>query len=236
MQKTKAKRGSYRNFHLLPYAVLWAVTMSISSVIFRAFHTIDTSAFLTPQQALIIMKLSGAFLVAFAQAKLTERLLKRSMRGWVIFSMIGNLIVLFVVLNSSLWNPYIRESVTLRSLLLMLSVPIVQMLWLWPRVHKAWLWPAAQFFALIASDVVIRRFHLEMSFAPWLITRLFGVMCGVLMITLWSHPREAEKAKTDHTADKQSNADHERLSRLQEHDRRTPLWDIGDEQALQSEA
>jgi len=70
----------------------------------------------------------------------------------------------------------------------------------------------------------------------WLLTVLEILIEGTVMHTLLSHPKDTEKAKSDHAADEHSNVHHERLERLQERERSNPLWDTGDEQTLQSEA
>ena len=70
----------------------------------------------------------------------------------------------------------------------------------------------------------------------WLLTVLENLIEGAVMHTLLSHPKDTEKAKIDQAADEQSNAHHERLERLQERDTSNSLWDVGDEQTLQSEA
>lgn len=234
MHKTKQKPDSRWPIRFFSYAVLWMLIGGISVLFARVFQALDPLPLVTPIQAMLIHTSLSAFLVALFQALLTDRWFKRSMRGWVIYSMIGTLIVLFARVNPSLWNPYDDASVTLRSLVLMLAVPLFQALWLRRRVYRAWVWPVTHYLLLMGGTFLMRRNILTTAILHDLWTGLYGLFCGMVMIYLWSYPKDAEKAKVDVATNEQ--VVEARISRLQEHAHSKPLWDMGNDQALHSEA
>ena len=237
MQKPKAKRTHWLA-RRLPFAVLWALAGIVVATLTNAFLATRPSEYLTPQQITFLISLWNVVAVALIRIQLVERLLKRSMRGWLVYTLIATTISLFG-LNLIVGQRTTDSQLTrlLGSFMYLLPNLILQTVWFWPRVHKAWLLP-------LISIIFALGFHGLYSASPasiespWVqgLGVLSSVIMGAVIHYLWSHPKDAEKTKVDFAADEDSDSDNERLSRLQEQERHTPLWDIGDDQALQSEA
>jgi hypothetical protein len=236
MQKTKAKRSSHWLIRWLPFAILWAISGVIMSAISNAFT--ETSLFnsFTYQQM-------GTFLVLWVdiaggmiQLQLVERLLKRSMRGWLFFTLVGNLITLFLA-NQIYINIAVIPASTMKGLipLVYLAPPLIlQTIWLARRVQKPWLWGTS---TVLMSLGFNRLYEVSprLAYSPvaTILSLLSGFIVASVMYTLWAHPKDTEKAKVDFAVDSQAD---ERLARLQERDRSKPLWEEGDHPTLQSES
>ena len=116
---------------------------------------------------------------------------------------------------------------------LLASTAIFQTIWLWRRSNKAWLWPllsgnsAFALYVLLPISLRSRALNLSMPIA-------LALLSGFVMHYILTHAKDTEKAKIVFDADDQSDDD--RAERLQERDTRNPLWDVGDDQALQRDA
>lgn len=235
IQKTKEKRGVSSWLHRrIPFALLWALAMAIIAALSR---TITDSAFfksLSYQQMAIVLVLWTDIVGGMLQVQLIERFLKRSMRGWLVVTLVGNLITLFVA-NLITTNRAIPANVVSGLIPIVYLVPplLLQTIWLARRVEKPWLWGASTFILSIGFNKLYERMpYLNYSPIAPVLGFLSAFIVGIIMHYLWSHPRDSEKAKHDLTADGQSD-EFARLERLQELENSSPLWEAGDHPTLQ---
>ena len=235
MQKTKPKRGLNRLTQGVIFAILWAVIVAIFSALLKSLTETPAFVNLTLLQITLILTLWPNIIRGWVQVQLIERLLKRSMRGWLIYTLAGSLITLVItnlLYTVPDWAARLPETIKLSVYLL---PELLQFIWLWKHVKKAWLWPLFTVITYLGLN------HLYMN-SPWfaaspvlpMLVPLFNFIEGGIMYYLVTHPKNAEKTKVEFAADEQS--EHERLQRLQEDESHGPLWDIGDDQTLQSEA
>jgi hypothetical protein len=246
MQKTKRSRWRTQ---MLPFVLVWGISIAIASLASGQLMRIFLFPLLTPEGAGIASNFIPVILTGVIQVFLVERLLKRSMRGWMLFTAVSGLVTLFlihVVAKSylSTQGPYSNFSIDLFMLVNYIAfyapAPVIQFFWLRPRVKQAWLWPVSGILLMVMFSL---RGFLSRDYSSEFLEAMvrflsYSVIQASLMHYLWSRPRDAEKARVNFATSEQSSADLERMERLQtaEHERSNPLWGTSDEQALQSEA
>jgi hypothetical protein len=236
MQKTKAKRRSHWLVHSLLFAFLWAISEVIMGRISNAFTETPFFLNLTYDQMAIVLVLWVDIVGGMIQVQLVERMLKKSMRGWLVITLIGNLITLILAhqINN---NPTLPTTTTNILVQLVYFVPVLalQTAWLARRVYKPWLWGSS---ILVLSMGFNRLYEttprLMHSPAATVLGLLSSMLAAGIMYFLWSHPRDTEKAKVDFAT--AENVDEDRIERLEERDSNNPLWEVGDHPTLQSEA
>lgn len=234
MEKTKAKRGTHWLARRLPFALLWAFSAAIMSALSNAFTATRFFNSLTMHQMALFLVLWVDIAGGLVQVQLIERLVKRSMRGWLVYTLIGNFITLFFanLIITSTTIPY--DTMHALIPLVYLAPPLLlQTVWLWRRVYTPWLWAsAAVIMSLGFNALYVFLPRLAVSLISQVLGLISGLIMGVIMHYLWAHPKDTEKAKIDFASDK----DEERIERLQKREQANPLWNMGDEQAMQSEA
>jgi hypothetical protein len=242
VQKIKEKRSQHLLVRRLPFAIVWALSGMMIGTIANIFMATELARNLTIQQAVMTGVLWSSIVGGLVYIVLIERLLKHSMRGWLVYSLMGSAITLFFsnILTS---RPIAEPDIFLILMAIVHLVPplLLQTLWLRQRVQKAWLWMMTVLMTATVSNMVYTALP-ELGRSPvsplgLVLGLIFGLITGSVMHYLWSHPKDTEKAKVDFATDDNTNRDHERLARLQdrEHEHHNPLWDVGDDQALQSE-
>lgn len=208
MRKTKAKRDSFWQAGTLPFIGLWACTYGAAWGTAIFLFEIDAFARALSSMQTNIVGISTVLLVAsLLQVQVVERLLKHSMRGWMLYTLIGTIITYFTFTNVSggaMWPTML----TVMSLLL--PAPLVQTVWLWKRVHGAWLWPLASLVACIVFALPLRG-STPQHILIWA-ALLHGLIQGGVIRHLWTQEKMTEKAKIDFATDD----DKERMQRLQE--------------------
>jgi hypothetical protein len=252
MRKTKSKRGVFWKDQMLPFVIVWTMSIGIIGIVSRLWQSIPLPFLYNEPEARVTLSLLTSVIgTGLAQVFLVERLLKKSMRGWMLYTLPSILVTLTVnrFLDTALWrieiNAYLYPYIGFWGYLLLstlgLNAPtsLLQALWLRKRVKHAWLWPLLTIPLLLAFTAIP---YGESNYQLLkLITLLsVGVIQAGLMHYLWSHPRDTEKAKVDAAAHHDAHANHleqfERLERLQEREHETPLCDDSDHQTLQSKA
>jgi drug/metabolite transporter (DMT)-like permease len=241
VQKTKEKRSSHNLARRLPFVIVWALSGMMVGTVANIFMATELARNLTIQQAVMTGVLWSSIVGGLVYIVLIERLLKHSMRGWLVYSLIGSAITLFFsnILTS---RPIAEPDIFLVLMAIVHLVPplLLQTLWLRQRVQKAGLWMMTVLMTATVSNIFYTALP-ELGRSPisppaLVLGLIFGLITGSVMHYLWSHPKADEKAKVDFATDEDSNRNYERLARLQERDRSNPLWEISDDQALQSEA
>jgi hypothetical protein len=238
MPKTKAKQSPVGQSRRFVYVLVWAVGAAVMGwltyALTPALSYLQDQSRWTFEQFSLVSLLVGTLLVWSIPVLATERLLKRSMRNWLVYTLLGTLTLM---LWSDLfpWNSRL-PLVTFLSSLAHLSVPVFQMAWLWRRVNKAWLWPVSH----ILMGQVMRLFP---PFAGPLSSPLAIVAAlpqmlvyASVMCYLWTQAKEPEKAKVNVASAKSTQSDESRIQRLQEADEHFPPWDYGEINALHNEA
>lgn len=234
MRKEKLKNDSSWRAGMLPFVGLWASTYAIAW--FGVLYFIELLDDLGDFSRQEIDNFAIAFIMIVAsllQVQVVERLLKKSMRGWMLVTLLGTLITFFTFRDSSLSGSD-QLTMLITSLSLLVPVPLVQTAWLWRRVKSAWLWPLASLMAAIAFIVPLR----SGSGAGELVlfsAALYGLIQGGIMRYLWTQEKEDEKAKVDFDIDQHASHD-ERASRVQEVGAPPVTWHTRDEAAAQHKA
>ena len=263
MNKPKRKNSSLLREHAISFSLLWALyTMTasfISYILFSQGGVVVSQQYphLIPRYPVILIFLLMA-VPALLQVVLGERYLKRSMRRWFLYNLIGAGLTVFLLLTLNPGTYWSYVNILYDAPIYFLVGTILQTIWLGRhvrasfrlpkiaarllgivpnpmlRVKMAWIWPILGILGLIGSWTQPFSHRLmpggEGSFVLWL--AVYSFVQGLTMHYLLTHPHNTEKAKLHFDTDK----DDERLDRLQDHERSTPLWDRGDEQALHSEA
>jgi hypothetical protein len=231
MRKEKLKNDSFWQAGTLPFVALWAGSYAAAWVgVIALIERLDDIANFSYRETNTI---AIAFILIFAallQVQIVERLLKRSMRGWMLYTALGTVITFFTFYDSSL-NGSNHLTVLLTSLSLLVPVPLVQTAWLWRRVKSAWLWPLASIVAAMAFVVPIR----DGSGGDEIIiyaALLHGLIQGGVMRHLWMQPRETEKVKFDLAV----AAEPIQSSRLQTAETPRATWVYEDDHAAQHKA
>jgi hypothetical protein len=215
MQKRKRALWISR---ILPFVLVWSISLAAIGFMARAFTSLVLAPLLPTDQTLLISRLLGTILPALVQVQLVERLLKRSMRSWMPYTLPGVVLTLILMSTVQLLLPAPQSRFDLTILLsvfaFIVPIPLIQALWLQKRVRRAWLWPTAAVFAALAFAAFPSDG--SNSHVLWLIlTLIYGLMQGTVMHTLWANPIESEKAKVDFDIDDQSHLEHDRIERLQ---------------------
>jgi hypothetical protein len=231
MHKSKRKPSPPANRFV--YALLWAGCLAVAGWLLNNVSlVIMRNLRPSTEQLEIISVLIGTLVLALVQVVVTERVLKRSMRNWLVYTFLGALCVL-------LWSDLFPWSAlqTPRAFLSSIGwmwIPVFEMVWLWRRVRYAWLWPVAQ----VALSQVMR---LLLPFSGPLhlpVIMLYSFpqqfVLGLVMYFLWSHVKPSEKAKIN--AADITNEDEARVKRLQETDRHGDLWEQDNNRALHNKA
>lgn len=237
MQKTKAKRDILPSRRRLPFVVMSVVIAIISMLIEAAFAGTNPLTYLTFQQVQIAV-FSLRLIPVLLQVVLIERFLKQSMRGWLVYTAIGTLITLILLSRTSGYPQQIEMIILVGFLTVFGPMTILQTIWLSRRYNRAVLWPIF----ILLSAYIAPKFLRDMSASGVMYNTIFPLIAAAVQAfvfySLLSHPRDTEKAKIDHATDHDASQQHDHLERLQDREReqRNPLWNTGDEQALQSEA
>jgi hypothetical protein len=212
----KIKRDLWTN-RLLPFALLWTISLTGIGLLTRLFLSFVLAPLLPTDQTLTLSRLLGIILPSLGQIILVERLLKRSMRGWMLYTLPGALLTLILVPAAlTLPNPEGRLDlyILLSVLAYIVPTPVLQAFWLRSRVKRAWLWPLASFLTALAFSAFPSNG--TNSLGLWLIlTLIYGLIQGTVMHTLWTHAKETEKVKVEFDIDDESSRDADRIERLQ---------------------
>jgi hypothetical protein len=162
---------------------------------------------------------------ALIQVLLAERLLKRRMRGWLWYTLIGMLLT-FIPFS------FDSSSAFIGLMKMVLPVALLQTAWLWRRFQGAWLWPLA---TLVAGALFILSMRIDNSSLPIIVLPglMYGLVQGAIMRYLWLQPKETEKAKVD--ALQTTPPIEERAARLQDTSDTSAPWIYGDDQRAQRE-
>jgi hypothetical protein len=160
----------------------------------------------------------SALLFSFVQVHLVQRLLKRSMRGWipmVVASIVASWGLYFALMSTfdeiSRLN---QEGLYLYGILqeVIFSLPIVifQGLWLSRRVKRAWLWALAILVINVSSFVILFIFPhtgviesapLNIGFLRLMITITANLILGLVLHYLLAHPNAREIARQEAAAE-----------------------------------
>src|SRR5687767_6769424 len=97
MRKTKAKHEARNQTQMLPFVVVWALSIVSTSYIDSALMRTLLYPFLTSELAAAASNFVPVLLTGLIQAVLTERLLKRPMRGWMLYTAVSGFITLFLI-------------------------------------------------------------------------------------------------------------------------------------------
>jgi hypothetical protein len=230
MQKSKGKPSKPVN--RLTFALLWAGSLAVTGWLLNNL-TLAMIQYLrlNTQQMEIIPYFLGTMVLALVQVLVTERVLKRSMCNWLVYTLVGGLCVL-------LWShrfPMISRwpLVELLSGVSWLWLPVFQTMWLWRRVRYAWLWPVAHL-ALSQMMRLLPPFPGPLHL-PVIMLYSFPqqFVMGLVMYFLWSHIKESEKAKVDVAST--THEDAARIERLQDAERHDDVWEHQDSRALHNE-
>ena len=199
---------SFIALSVLSYAIAWSGTSILINLLFRLLH-------LSMKKTHALGFTISTLFIAIVQIYLVERLFKNSMRRWLWYTMIGILITLPLYRNDPEWPT--TMTIFLSPLF---PVTLAQTVWLWRRVRRAWLWPLASIagkvlaiISLYFTPLIGSRF--DSSGAHLLMSLPYGLVQGLMLHYLWSHPKQTEKAKVDFDMADQSNREHDRIERLQ---------------------
>lgn len=221
----------------IPFVLVWSISLAAVGLLTRAFVSSVLAPLLPSDQTLLMSRLISLLIPALIQVQLVERLLRQTMRGWMLYTLPGALITIllmeavrfFFPAPVARFDPYLLLS----TIAFIVPVPILQGLWLRQHVHKAWFWPTAA----ILTALVFSAFPSDGSnpHLLWLIlTLIYGFVQGSVMHALWQHPKEIEKAKVDFDVADDVEIDQHRIERLQTSEHlRTSHWPYADETASQ---
>ena len=212
MRKEKSKNDMFWQAGTLPFVALWAgsyaaVWMALWAVleanVIRGLSNEQTNIF-----AISFITLGAALL----QVQVVERLLKHSMRGWMLYTIVGTLLTFLTFHDLSGSD----ARMILTKLSLLVPAPLIQTVWLWRRVKAACLWPLASVAAAMVFVLPLRSEYSGSSQTLLVIAALlYGLIQGGVMRYLWLQPKETvtEKAKFDIGTDRYT--DQARTQRLQ---------------------
>lgn len=241
MRKTKAKRESFWRKQMLPFVVVWTIGAVLVKIMSSTLVNFLSS--MTQQSYPEVSTLTSVIGIGLLQVFLVERLLKKSMRGWMLYTALSALAIL--ILNEVFLQLFFGPTLFLRTILdnyqplssFALNVPtaLLQAFWLRQRVHRAWLWPLLTIPLLVISTE-IQYGQQNYGLLKMILFLSVGVVQAALMHYFWQHPKQTENTHIDFAEDDESSHEPLRLERLQERDQQTPLWDVDDDQVLQSEA
>jgi hypothetical protein len=211
MRKLKAKRDAFWQVGTLPFVALWAGSYAIAwGVVLFLFQNVEATRSLSTTQA-NVLGISTVLLVAgLLHVQVVERLLKHSMRGWMLYTLIGTVITFFtfsIQKGGAMWPT------TLTVMSLLLPAPLIQTGWLWRRVKSAWLWPLASIVACLVFALPLRGSTPQIALL-WA-ALLHGLIQGGVMRYLWTHTKNIKSSRIDFATDE---ADEGRLQRLQQNE------------------
>jgi hypothetical protein len=216
--------------------IMWWLFIGVLGTLLQ-FGFQGLNAPLTRDQDLIAQVVLG-FIPPLLQVIMIEKLFKRSMRGFLVYSMIGYSIMLVGFLRN--WST--NFEVTILAVTLASLVPsLMQTVWLWRRVQKPWLWFATALviagverliYSRVSYPITPQIASLAFSLA---VTLGFSLVYGTIMHYLLSHPKDVEKPKIRAIED-DSASDQARLARLEETDERALPWIEGPAKGAQQEA
>lgn len=210
MRKTKTKRDAFWQAGTLPFILLWAISYGVAwGAVILLFELAPFTSSLTSTQANVLGISTVLLTSGLLQVQVVERLLKRSMRGWMLYTLIGTVITFFTFRNiedGAMWP----TALTVMSLLL--PVPLVQTAWLWKRVRSAWLWPLASVVACLIFAMPLRG-DTGQSTLIWA-ALIQGLVQGSVMRYLWTQEKDDEKARADFA----THDVEDRIQRLQENE------------------
>jgi L-lactate permease len=228
MRKTKPKNDSLWQIGTIPFVALWAATYAVAWLgIWAVFEWIESLRELSSQQTNLIGISFVSIVPAVLQVVVVERLLKKSMRGWIPASLLGT------IMTALLFNDGDGNDARMLLMIFSLFVPLAlaQMVWLWRRVESAWLWLLASVVAGIVFSLPMREAD-GSTLGIVMSGLLYGIVQGVIMRYLWMRPRETAKIKHEFAEDE--NSTQARLGRLQETDETAVSWAYADDAARQS--
>lgn len=214
MRKAKAKNASPL-YERLPaplglslFIGLWAGSYIASwGLTINLLERIDQAARLTQDQVNIVAISMVLLIAASLQVLVVERLLKRSMRGWMMVSIVGTFVTYFTF-KTNVPN----DQIILTVLSLLLPVPFFQALWLHRRVQAAWLWVLASLVACAVFALPLKPGNGSSDMVFMWSCLLYGLIQGGIMRFLWLQPRPMEKAKVQFDA--QGDTAHDMTQRL----------------------
>lgn len=245
MRKSKAKRDTFWQSQMLPFVIVWTIVVGIIGVLSRFWQSAPLPfLYNEPQLRVALTLITNTIGTGLAQVFLVERLLKKSMRGWMLYTTASLLITLlidtpvrtFFFLLFQFWNVGYEFSWLLGTLAISAPTSLLQALWLHKRVKHAWLWPLMTI-PLLGAFTMIRYGDGDYQLLKLITLLSIGVIQAGLMHYFWQHPKDNEKVKIDFDSDHEANQleQLERLERLREHEPDVPLWNTGTDQALQNE-
>jgi hypothetical protein len=232
MRKTKQKNDMFWQAGTLPFVGLWAASYAAAwlGVLYFIEWLDDLDVFYLSTQQVSFFAIS--FILLFSgllHVQIVERLLKQSMRKWMLYTLVGTVITFFTFRDSSMSGSN-QYAMLITSLSLLVPVSIVQTVWLWRRVKDAWLWPLA---SLVAAIVFILPMRGGSGGDEIMIvaTILYGLIQGGIMRYLWTQPKETEKSKVDFAVDDDLLLDGDREQRLKDtqHLHVIAPWSVADE-------
>jgi hypothetical protein len=237
MHKSKTKPDSLWSARSLLFIVLWASSYRVTESGGILLSEMLASILPRPRAGIIALCLAVLFL-HMVHMLLVEKILRRSMRGWIAYSLVGSLITFFTynatiyLARGSLPSLYGDIPPNLFNwfvfyVALVLPLPLMQAVWLWRRVRAAWLWPLLSVVVAFVFAFVIPIGRID---GIPIMTAL--LLQGITMRYLWTQTRYTEKAKVDFDVDSQANVD-TRAARLQTSESLPVTWHTRDEQAAQ---
>ena len=231
MRKTKLKNDSFWQAGTLPFVALWAGSYAAAWMgVLPFIEWIEDISDFSPQIVSNIAIAFILFLTALLHVQIVERLLKHSMRRWMLYSIVGMLITFFTFRDSSMSGTD-HTAMLVTSLSLLVPMPLIQTVWLWRRVKAAWLWPLASVVAAMVFVLPLRGGGGGDGLVI-LAALLHGIVQGGIMRYLWAQPKDTDKAKVDFA----ENQEMQHTEHLQEIERSNPVWDTDDDQVMQKNA
>jgi hypothetical protein len=267
MDKPKRNNDMFLRGRTVTFTILWTASYLVACLI--SFFLVSIVGAIVPiwfrpwipRYPVLLISLMMT-LPALLHVQIIERVFKQSMRGWLLYSLLGAMLTTLLLLGLNPGSGWSLTSILYDAPIYFLGGTFVQTAWLWQRVTStrrlplfggqalgfapdqklplkaAWLWPIVGVLSLIASfkhPFLLRLMPgTESYFVLWL--AIYSLGQGAVMHYLLSRHQDTEKAKVDFATDEDSYHDYVHLERLQEADSSTPLWDTGNDQALQNEA
>lgn len=237
----KLKRDSQGRIGRGPFLAVWiggiAIAQWISGFVSSWLFSRMEGSLVEWLNPLFLINSLGILVIAFVQVQVVERLLKRSMRGWTLYTIAG--LVTSWTLYAFFRLPFFLEPLTawygqwgfyastiLNVFISTVPTALFQTLWLRRYTQDprdAWVWPLVIIIISAVSQglqmyVISNGYTLSSNVLPLMnlfTLLLYGVTTGLIMHTLISHPKAAQKAKTGLSAE-DDLAYPSRVTRLQE--------------------
>ena len=241
MSKQKRKNNVLLRGRAIPFAALWAggtLAAGLASLLIATgvggIVSIYARPFLARYPLLLILLMMT--LPGLLHVQIVERVFKRSMRGWMFYTGVGAFLAVFLLLFFNPGTYWSLQTILNDAPLYFMVGTAAQTVWLWRHVKGSWFWPLAGILNVMIAFMQPLTLRVmpgnEILTLVWIL--LYGLVQGVAMHYLLSHPKDAEKAKVDFMSDEE--LDDARIQRLRDDAIPDSLWDIGDDQALQSKA